>query len=81
MFYLLSQVWGHIGLSIIVMFQFACFDFQNNWVIQTSTVGHTLEVSMKEDCHEESVDCLKGLDIEQVCCRVHECFDKIRVLD
>ena len=52
MFYLLPRVWGHIGLSIIVMFQFACFDFQINWVIRTSTVGHTLEVGMKEDCHE-----------------------------
>ena len=44
----------------IYCFNFACFDFLNDRIIQKVHVGHILEVDINEDCHELFVDCLKG---------------------
>ena len=41
----------------LLLFIFACFDFQNNYVMvyiilfKLSTVGHMLQVDMNQDCH------------------------------
>ena len=45
-------------VDCLLCFNFACFYFQNNYVMvyiilfKPSTISHTLEVDMNQDCHE-----------------------------
>ena len=58
MFLFTLKALGPYKISIILVFHFACFDFQNNYVMvysilfKPSTVSHMLEVDMNQDYYE-----------------------------